>query len=103
MVQPAQSKIELQLDSLTEATNQDTGILADLTCPKPMAMPSSCGWEGPTALARIDSIISVKMDSHGIFRYAVKTVPVVVKKNLDTAIFGRFFQVCRVGVMPPGI
>lgn len=67
--------------SLTETTYQDTGILADLTCPATHGNAFLLRMGGSHNSGQNDSIISVKMDTHDIYKYAVKTVPVVVKKT----------------------
>ncbi|MCU0561932.1 MAG: ketoacyl-ACP synthase III [Desulfobacterales bacterium] len=74
--------------ALLEATEEDAGILAHLTRSDTLDHafllrmgrsynPGSSGGE-----------IFVKMDGHDIYKYAVKTVPAVVKKNLDHAGLG---------------
>jgi 3-oxoacyl-[acyl-carrier-protein] synthase-3 len=74
--------------TLLEATDEDAGIVSHLT--------RTDAYEHAYLLRMAESYnpersrdeIFIKMDGHDIYKYAVKTVPLVVKQNLEKAGLG---------------
>jgi 3-oxoacyl-[acyl-carrier-protein] synthase-3 len=111
--------------TLVEATDEDAGILSHLTRSDTHDHASLLHMGKSYNPGRNDNELFIKMDGHDIYKYAVKTVPVVVKKNLDdtgmglgdvtkilihqanekmdAAIVKRLFDLYKVKTVPPGI
>ncbi len=71
--------------SLLEATDEDAGILSHLTRSDTHDHAFLLRMGKSYNPGRNGNEIFIKMDGHDIYKYAVKTVPAVVKKNLDHA------------------
>ncbi|MCU0586349.1 MAG: ketoacyl-ACP synthase III [Desulfobacterales bacterium] len=111
--------------TLVEATDREEGILAHLTRTDAHDHAFLLRMGTSYNPGRSGGEIYVKMDGHDIYKYAVKTVPLVVKKNLeaaglglgdvakilihqanekmDAAIVKRLFDLYKVKTVPPDI
>jgi 3-oxoacyl-[acyl-carrier-protein] synthase-3 len=111
--------------SLLEATDEDAGILSHLTRSDTHDHAFLLRMGKSYNPGRNGNEIFIKMDGHDIYKYAVKTVPAVVKKNLDhaglslsdvtkilihqanekmdAAIVKRLFDLYKIKTVPPGI
>jgi len=111
--------------ALVEATDQDAGILAHLTRTDAVDHAYLLRLGASYRPDHPGQELYVKMDGHDIYRYAVRTVPQVVKKclekagyglgdvkkvlihqaneKMDQAILARLFKLCRVEEVPDGI
>lgn len=111
--------------TLVEATDEDAGILSHVTRSDTHDHAFLLHMGKSYNPGRNDNELFIKMDGHDIYKYAVKTVPVVVKKNLDdtgmglgdvtkilihqanekmdAAIIKRLFDLYKIKTIPPGI
>jgi 3-oxoacyl-[acyl-carrier-protein] synthase-3 len=111
--------------TLVEATEEGPGILSHLTRSDTLEHAFLLRMGGSYNPQRDGNELYVKMDGHDIYKYAVKTVPQVVKKNLedtgltlgdvkkilihqanekmDAAIVKRLFELHKVKEVPSGI
>jgi len=71
--------------TLVEATDRDVGILAHVTRSDTHDEVNLLNLGKSYNPKRNDNELYIKMDGHEIYKYAVKTVPQTVKKNLDKA------------------
>ena len=71
--------------TLVEATDRDVGILAHVTRSDTYDNVNLLNLGKSYNPKRNDNELYIKMDGHEIYKYAVKTVPQTVKKNLDKA------------------
>jgi 3-oxoacyl-[acyl-carrier-protein] synthase III len=110
---------------LLEATDRETGILSHMTRSDTYDHAYLLQMGGSYNPSQNGNDLYIKMRGHDIYRYAVKKVPEVVKKNLekagfdlgdvkkilmhqanekmDDAILKRLFRIYRVDEIPPGI
>jgi 3-oxoacyl-[acyl-carrier-protein] synthase-3 len=111
--------------TLLEATEKDAGIVSHVTRSDTYAHAFLLRMTESYHPQRNSSAIYVKMDGHDIYKYAVKTVPLAVKKNLersgielgevkkilihqanekmDSAILKRLFELFKVKEVPADI
>jgi len=111
--------------TLVEATAEDAGILSHLTRTDTYDHAYLLRMAGSYNPERDPREIFIKMDGHDIYKYAVKTVPLVVKQNLeksglrlhdvnkilvhqaneklDAAIIKRLFELYKVKEIPADI
>jgi 3-oxoacyl-[acyl-carrier-protein] synthase-3 len=71
--------------TLVEATDRDVGILAHVTRSDTYDNVNLLRMGESYNPERNDRDLFIKMDGHEIYKYAVRNVPQVVKKNLDKA------------------
>jgi 3-oxoacyl-[acyl-carrier-protein] synthase-3 len=71
--------------TLVEATDRDVGILAHVTRSDTYDHVNLLRMGESYNPKRNDHELFIKMDGHEIYKYAVRNVPQVVKKNLDKA------------------
>jgi 3-oxoacyl-[acyl-carrier-protein] synthase-3 len=69
--------------TLVEATDRDVGILAHVTRSDTYDNVNLLNLGTSYNPKRNDNELYIKMDGHEIYKYAVRNVPQVVKKNLD--------------------
>jgi len=74
--------------TLVEATAEDAGILSHLTRTDTYDHAYLLRMSGSYNPERDPREIFIKMDGHDIYKYAVKTVPLVVKQNLEKSGLG---------------
>ena len=74
--------------TLVEAMAEDAGILSHLTRTDTYDHAYLLRMGGSYNPERKGSEIFIKMDGHDIYKYAVKTVPLVVKQNLEKSGLG---------------
>jgi 3-oxoacyl-[acyl-carrier-protein] synthase-3 len=74
--------------AVVEATAEDAGILSHLTRTDTYDHAYLLRMAGSYNPERDRSEIFIKMDGHDIYKYAVKTVPLVVKQNLEKSGLG---------------
>jgi 3-oxoacyl-[acyl-carrier-protein] synthase III len=74
--------------TLVEAMAEDVGILSHLTRTDTYDHAYLLRMAGSYNPERDRSEIFIKMDGHDIYKYAVKTVPLVVKQNLEKSGLG---------------
>ncbi len=111
--------------ALVEATDQDAGVLSHVTRSDTFDHAYMLRMGESYNPQRSGSRLFIKMDGHEIYKYAVKTVPLVVKKNLeksglglgdirkilihqanekmDSAIIRRLFEIHKVKEVPADI
>jgi 3-oxoacyl-[acyl-carrier-protein] synthase-3 len=111
--------------AVVEATTEDAGILSHLTRTDAYDHAFLLRMAGSYNPERNNGELFIKMDGHDIYKYAVKTVPIVVKQNLeksglglrdvkkilvhqaneklDAAIIKRLFDLYKVKEIPAGI
>jgi 3-oxoacyl-[acyl-carrier-protein] synthase-3 len=111
--------------ALVEATQEDAGVLSHVTRSDTFEHAYLLRMGESYDPGRDDGTLYVKMDGHDIYKYAVKTVPQVVKQNLeksglglgdirkilihqanekmDAAIVRRLFEIHQVREVPAGI
>jgi 3-oxoacyl-[acyl-carrier-protein] synthase-3 len=71
--------------TLLEATDQEVGIISHLTRSDTYDK-AWCLWLGNSYKPeRIENDLFIKMKGHELYKYAVRNVPAVVKKNLERA------------------
>ncbi len=74
--------------TLVEATGEDAGIVSHVTRSDTYDHAFLLRMTESYNPQRNSSAIYIKMDGHDIYKYAVKTVPLAVKKNLDDTGIG---------------
>jgi 3-oxoacyl-[acyl-carrier-protein] synthase III len=74
--------------ALMEATDDEAGIVSHLTRSDTYHHAFLLRMTKSYNPQRASDALYVKMDGHDIYKYAVKTVPLAVKKNLDDAGIG---------------
>ena len=74
--------------TLVEATDRDVGILAHVSRSDTYDNVNLLNLGKSYNPKRNDNELYIKMDGHEIYKYAVKTVPQTVKKNLEKAGIG---------------
>jgi 3-oxoacyl-[acyl-carrier-protein] synthase-3 len=74
--------------AVVEATAEDAGILSHLTRTDAYEHAFLLRMGGSYNPERDRGEIFIKMDGHDIYKYAVKTVPLVVKQNLEKSGLG---------------
>jgi 3-oxoacyl-[acyl-carrier-protein] synthase-3 len=74
--------------ALLEATDKEAGIISHLTRTDAYDHAYLLRMAKSYNPKRNGSEIFIKMDGHDIYKYAVKTVPIVVKQNLEKAGLG---------------
>jgi 3-oxoacyl-[acyl-carrier-protein] synthase-3 len=74
--------------TLVEATAEDAGVLSHLTRSDTYDHAYLLRMGGSYNPERDRSEIFIKMDGHDIYKYAAKTVPLVVKQNLEKSGLG---------------
>ena len=74
--------------ALLEATDQEAGIVSHLTRTDAYEHAFLLRMGESYNPERTSNEIFIKMDGHDIYKYAVKTVPLVVKQNLEKAGLG---------------
>jgi 3-oxoacyl-[acyl-carrier-protein] synthase III len=111
--------------TLLEATDREGGIVSHLTRSDTYHHAFLLRMGSSYNPQRNSDALYVKMDGHDIYKYAVKTVPLTVKKNLDdtgiglsevkkilihqanekmdAAIVKRLFDLCKVKTIPADI
>lgn len=111
--------------AVVEATDEEAGVLSHLTRSDTLDHAFLLRMGRSYNPGSRSNELFIKMDGHDIYKYAVKTVPAVVKKNLDraglslsdvskilihqanekmdAAIVKRLFDLYKIKTVPPGI